>query len=121
MRALQDSGLSQRAACRITGCPRSVAQYRIRRVDDPALVEKLEEIAAERRLFGYRRLTIMLRREGFIVNHKRVNRIYRAWLAVAIAPKARRSLHSRKRRRAGEASERTVVARLRSRLVEHRT
>jgi putative transposase len=75
---LQESGLSQRAACRITGCPRSVAQYRNRRVDDPALVERLKAIATERRRFGHRRLTIMLRPEGFIVNHKRVHRIYLA-------------------------------------------
>lgn len=77
MRALQGEGLSQRAACRITGCPRSVAQYTIRRFDDPKLIERLKAIAAERRRFGYRRLTIMLRREGFVVNHKRVHRIYR--------------------------------------------
>ena len=46
-------------------------------MDDPALIERLKAIAAERRRFGYRRLTIMLRREGFVVNHKRVHRIYR--------------------------------------------
>lgn len=77
MRALQAEGLSQRAACRLVNCPRSVAQYHVRRVDDPKLVERLKAIAAERRRFGYRRLTIMLRREGFVVNHKRVHRIYR--------------------------------------------
>ncbi|BDE06909.1 insertion element protein [Vulcanimicrobium alpinum] len=77
MRALQDLGVSQRAACRIARCPRSVAQYRVRRTDDPALLERLKALAAERRRFGYRRLTIMLRREGFVVNHKRVHRIYR--------------------------------------------
>jgi hypothetical protein len=77
VRALQAEGLSQRAACRVTGCPGSVAQYKIRRVDDPKLIERPKAIAAERRRFGYRRLTIMLRREGFVVNHKRVHRIYR--------------------------------------------
>lgn len=35
-------------------------------------------LAHQRRRFGYRRLTLMLRREGFLVNHKRVHRIYRA-------------------------------------------
>ena len=69
--------MSQRAACRIARCPRSVAQYRIRRVDDPLLLERLKAIAAERRRLGYRRLTMMLRREGFVVNHKRIHRIYR--------------------------------------------
>jgi len=47
-------------------------------VDDPQLLERLKAIANERRRFGYRRLTIMLRREGFAVNRKRVHRIYRA-------------------------------------------
>lgn len=77
MRALQDLGVSQRAACRIARCPRSVAQYRVRRTDEPELLERLKALAAERRRFGYRRLTIMLRREGFAVNHKRIHRIYR--------------------------------------------
>ena len=78
MRALQELGVSQRAACRITRCSRSVAQYRVRRVDDPRLLDRLISLAHERRRFGYRRLTLMLRREGFVVNHKRVHRIYRA-------------------------------------------
>ena len=78
MRALQDLGLSQRAACRVARCPRSVAQYGVRRVLDPRLLDRLRALAAERRRFGYRRLTITLRREGFAVNHKRVHRIYRA-------------------------------------------
>jgi putative transposase len=45
--------------------------------DDPALRERLRALAQERRRFGYRRLLIFLRREGFIVNHKRLFRIYR--------------------------------------------
>jgi transposase InsO family protein len=55
-----------------------VAQYRIQRTEDPRLLERLRALAEERRRFGYRRLTLMLRREGFVVNHKRVHRIYRA-------------------------------------------
>jgi putative transposase len=77
-RALQELGVSQRAACRIARCPRSVAQYRLRRMEDPWVLERLKAIANERRRFGYYRLTIMLWREGFAVNHKRVHRIYRA-------------------------------------------
>jgi putative transposase len=52
-------------------------RYRSRRPDDPALRERLRALARERRRFGYRRLLIFLRREGFIVNHKRLFRIYR--------------------------------------------
>jgi putative transposase len=52
-------------------------RYRSRRPDDPALRERLRALARERRRFGYRRLLIFLHREGFVVNHKRLFRIYR--------------------------------------------
>lgn len=76
MRALREFGLSERAACRITGCARSVAQYRLRRSDDIDLVERIKAIAMERRRFGYRRIHLVLQREGRVVNHKRLYRIY---------------------------------------------
>jgi len=41
------------------------------------MIERLKAIASERRRFGYRRLGLMLRREGIVANHKRVYRIYR--------------------------------------------
>jgi putative transposase len=43
----------------------------------PGLRERLREHAAQRPRFGYRRLTILLRRDGFSVNHKRIHRLYR--------------------------------------------
>jgi putative transposase len=52
-------------------------RYRSRRPDDPRLRERLRALAHERRRFGYRRLHIFLKREGFVVNHKRLFRIYR--------------------------------------------
>lgn len=52
-------------------------RYRSRRADDGALRNRLKELAAERRRFGYRRLHILLRREGLHVNHKKLRRIYR--------------------------------------------
>jgi putative transposase len=91
VRALQDLGLSQRIACRVTGCPRSVAQYTLRRTDEPELVERLKAIAMERRRFGYRRIGLMLRRHGFIVNHKRVHRIYRK-LGLQLRPRRKRGV-----------------------------
>ena len=91
MRALQDLGLSQRAACRITGCPRSVAQYTLRRIDEPELLERIKAIALERRRFGYRRIGLMLRREGRIVNHKRVHRVYRQ-LGLQLRPRRKRGV-----------------------------
>ena len=52
-------------------------RYRSRRIDDASLRERLRMLAKERRRFGYRRLHVLLRREGFVVNHKRLFRIYR--------------------------------------------
>ena len=69
--------MSERRACRVIDCDRMTVRYRSRRADDPLLRERLVALAKERRRFGYRRLLIFLRREGFVVNHKRLFRIYR--------------------------------------------
>jgi putative transposase len=50
---------------------------RARRADDRLVRERLRELAAERRRFGYRRLHVLVRREGHAVNKKRVQRLYR--------------------------------------------
>jgi putative transposase len=68
--------MSGRRACRVIGAERMTVRYRSRRPDDPKLRERLVALARERRRFGYRRLLIFLRREGFVVNHKRLFRIY---------------------------------------------
>jgi putative transposase len=47
------------------------------RTDDAALRERMKAIAHERRRFGYRRLHVMLKREGLVVNHKKLFRLYR--------------------------------------------
>jgi putative transposase len=73
----QTHEMSERRACLVIGCVRMTVRYRSRRVDDVALRERLRMLAKERRRFGYRRLHVLLRREGFIVNHKRLFRIYR--------------------------------------------
>ena len=69
--------MSERRACKLISCDRMTVRYRSRRPDDPKLRERLRALAQERRRFGYRRLIIFLRREGFVVNHKRLFRIYR--------------------------------------------
>jgi transposase InsO family protein len=61
----------------IIGCVRMMVRYCSRRPQDTELRERLRVLAHERRRFGYRRLHVLLRREGFIVNHKRLFRIYR--------------------------------------------
>lgn len=75
------SALSERRACELAGTPRSSYRYLVRRRReevDQELRGRLRELAAERRRFGYRRLTVLLRREGWRVNPKRVCRLYRA-------------------------------------------
>ncbi len=69
--------VSQRRACRTIGADRSSVRYRSRRPNDAALRSRLRELASERRRFGYRRLLILLRREGLLLNHKKLRRLYR--------------------------------------------
>lgn len=69
--------MSERRACTVIGAVRMTIRYRSRRPDDPKLRERLRALAKERRRFGYRRLHVLLHREGYVVNHKRLFRIYR--------------------------------------------
>ena len=69
--------LAERRSCGLASISRSTARYQSRRSGDQELRERLRELAGERRRFGYRRLHVMLRREGQMVNHKRVYRLYR--------------------------------------------
>jgi putative transposase len=73
---MERHGLSQRQACRLVGLDRSTLRYRCKRPDDSALRQRLRELAAERRRFGYRRLGWMLAREGHTMNHKKLYRLY---------------------------------------------
>ncbi|MGC1983662.1 MAG: IS3 family transposase [Pseudolabrys sp.] len=69
--------MSERRACRTIGCVRMTVRYRCHRPDDAELRARLRSLAHVRRRFGYRRLHVLLRREGFMVNHKRLFRLYR--------------------------------------------
>lgn len=69
--------VSQRRACQVIAADRTSMRYRSVRADDAALRARLRELAAVRRRFGYRRLQLLLRREGTVVNHKKLRRIYR--------------------------------------------
>lgn len=75
--AIKEKEYSQRRACRLVGLAPKVFRYRTRRSDDGVLRTRLVALAALRRRFGYRRLHLLLKREGFKVNHKRLYRIYR--------------------------------------------
>ncbi|MXO47272.1 IS3 family transposase [Qipengyuania citrea] len=75
--AREQHGLSERRACSLVGVSRRVIRYEPTRPDDGALRQRLRELAAERRRFGYRRLGYLLAREGMRPNHKKLLRIYR--------------------------------------------
>ena len=69
-------GLSERRACEIAGADRKMVRYQSRRAPDTALRGRLRDLANERRRFGYRRLFVLLRREGEVSG---INRIYRLY------------------------------------------
>jgi putative transposase len=74
--AREAQGISERRACSIIGADRSALRYRHRRADDAATRTRLKELAAERRRFGWRRLKLLLQREGIRMNHKKLRRLY---------------------------------------------
>ena len=69
--------VSIRRACRALPVERSTYHYRSRRAGQAQLTERIKEIAATRVRYGYRRIHVLLSREGWRVNHKRVWRLYR--------------------------------------------
>ncbi len=73
----QGHEMSERRACSLIGADRSSVRYQRRRPDDTELRETLHEAARRHRRFGYRRLHVILRRDGHVLNRKRTQRIYR--------------------------------------------
>ncbi len=69
--------MSQRRACRLIEADRRMVRYQSRRPSDKDLRDRMRELAAERRRFGYRRLHVLLRREGLVQNRKKTQRLYR--------------------------------------------
>ena len=68
--------VSQRRACEVIGADRSSVRYLSSRPDDSVIRSRLRELAAVRRRFGYRRLLLMIRSEGVLINHKKLRRLY---------------------------------------------
>ena len=62
--------MSERRACSAIGADRSLVRYRHRRPDDAALRDVLRAAAETHRRFGYRRLHVILRRDGHVLNRK---------------------------------------------------
>ena len=76
--ACGELGVSERRACKALGQHRSTQRHRRQVVDDErALVQRIVELAREFGRYGYRRITALLRAEGWRVNHKRVERLWR--------------------------------------------
>ena len=81
-------GLSERRACQIVGADRKMLRYRSVRSPETELRQRLRDLANERRRFGYRRLFILLRREG---EPSGINRIYRLYREEGLAVRRRRA------------------------------
>jgi putative transposase len=96
--------LSERRACSIVGADRTMVRYRSRRPADTELRTRLRELANERRRFGYRRLFVLLRREG---ERSGINRIYRLYREEGLTVRRRRS----RRRAVGTRAPILVAAR----------
>ncbi len=75
--AMKSKGYDQRRACALAGIDPRVYRRKSKRSKDTELRARMKELASERRRFGYRRLHILLTREGWEVNWKKVYRLYR--------------------------------------------
>lgn len=86
---------AERRACRLLGLGRSTCRYESKRRDDTALRQKIRAIAQARPRFGYRRILVMLKREGVSIGGERLRRLYREeGLSLRMRPKRRRKLAS---------------------------
>jgi putative transposase len=78
MQIIERFGLSVRKACKMIGLSRTSFCYKpVSKPDEEVIRRRLRKLAETRRRFGCPRLHVMLRREGFMINHKRTERIYR--------------------------------------------
>lgn len=76
LRAMAKHDISQRRACQLVSVdPKTVRHERT--PDSPEIRVRMRAIANERRRFGYRRVGVMLKREGIVMNHKKLRRLYR--------------------------------------------
>lgn len=70
--------VSERRACKVLAVPRNTYRYDPRAPDDePVLVERMIQLATKYGRYGYRRITALLQSEGWWVNHKRIERLWR--------------------------------------------
>lgn len=75
--AVREKGYSQRRACGLVGLHPKTYRYASKRSGDEELRVRLRELASQRRRFGYRRLGLMLKRQGIKLNRKKLYRLYK--------------------------------------------
>lgn len=75
--AIEEKDYSQRRACTLVGMASKIYRYQPKRPHDGEIRKRMREIASERRRFGYRRIGLMLEREGLHLNHKKLYLLYR--------------------------------------------
>jgi putative transposase len=96
-------GVSERRACQVARVPVSTHRYRSREAPLAELRMRMRELATSRIRYGYRKIRVLLNREGWDVGKKLVYRLYREeGLGLRMRPKARRTVseHSRQKPRA---------------------
>jgi putative transposase len=91
--------MSQRKTFRIVHLNRSSGRYQPIEDKNAPLVERIKTLAYERRRFGYRRIFFLLKKEGFVVNHKKIYRLYRAAGLMVRKRKSRKKAHGIRRNR----------------------
>ncbi|MEM9097520.1 MAG: IS3 family transposase [Pseudomonadota bacterium] len=87
--------VSQRRACSVLGVDQSSVRYRSVRPDDTDLRKAMKAMADERRRFGYRRVHVMLERQGWHVNQKKLRRLYteeKLQVEPSVAPSVRATM-----------------------------
>src|SRR3546814_8916623 len=105
------SDLSERRSCAVLTFDRRTVRYRSVRADQTPLIMRIRDIAQTRMRYGYFRIYSLLCREGWIVNHKRVYRLYRENGLSLRLKRPRRHVSAAQRERAagGAGNQRAVV------------
>lgn len=92
----EDHRFSERQACILAGIRRSSYRYEMKPKNESAIRARLRELAEQRHRFGAPRLHVLLRREGYLINHKRTERLYREeGLSLRLKKRKKRQSHLR--------------------------
>jgi len=97
--------ISERRACALVGAHRSMIRYRsCKNSDEDRIIRKIQRIAYRKRRFGYRQIWRCLRREGELINHKKVYRLYKQCGLKVLIRSHRRKKHYQKQERIAGAN-----------------